>query len=463
MTTELFLFAENDQILNTQMEPSGSKLSDFVSGFVPGNPPQSNNPWKLIDASGAQIPLADPDGNRGYAISVTSAPEEIKMNLLTRMRAAAGDQGRSVGIEIAPNGFDLAPRGQHWCAGRGNGYHFGTRSAANRLINLQALRDAGLTGKNVNIVVVDQGVNSEYIESLGGNYGGGMIAEADGESKMPGQGKGFYEALRKRHGSMILRSLIEIAPNARIFDLPLIPRRIEDVGEFAWNAAWTKFLFLWLNPPADQSWVFVNAWGIVDRFAESVRGDYTNGPDHPLNWLVSVLGQFSDVVFAAGNNGQFCGDPRASGYDRGPGQSIFGANGLPDVLSVGAVRADGQWIGMSSQGPGPDGFGSGDSVVEKPDLCAPSWFTEDQDAGLRSGGTSAACAVAAGAVAALREGWSWANVSPTEMREILRASARKVSGSGWNARTGAGIIDLKAAIAMLIDRHGPPEPGGERS
>jgi hypothetical protein len=154
-----------------------------------------------------------------------------------------------------------------------------------------------------------------------------------------------------------------------------------------------------------------------------------------------------DVVFAAGNCGQFCPSQRCGGLDRGPGHSIWGANAHPLVITVGAVRSDETWLGYSSQGPGPEHL-----AVEKPDICAPSQFCETYDAASLSSGSSASCALTAGAVAALRGNpkWDQATVTPEAMRAALMGSARKPVGpAGWDNRLGYGILDAAATITAL--------------
>lgn len=240
-----------------------------------------------------------------------------------------------------------------------------------------------------------------------------------------------------------------MAPDATFYDLPLLPDRIVDVENFALRALFAYAFMNYFFLSAKGPWVILNAWGIVDRFAESLRGFYTDDPDHYLNDFISRVGRRHDVIFAAGNSGQFCGDVRSTGYDRGPGRSIWGANGLSEVTCVGAVRTDAKWIGAASQGPGPAGFDIGYGRPEKPDLCAPSWFVEDDNAHLRSGGTSSSSAVVAGAVAALRQKWAPADVSPAQLRQTLRDGARVIGTDAWSTRTGEGALDLAGTIARL--------------
>lgn len=454
---KLFLFDRNQESLKSNLSTLGYDLADLVNtyglpGFVlPSD--QTNNPWRPFDRNGAVMPDS-PGTGIGFGIPLLLPDEGTARGLLKDFRdkaVAAGDPeaARVLGIELEPATMNLAPPSQHWCAGHGIGMTFGTRRAVRRLIQANALVGHGLNGKGTKVFVVDRGFSRDYVHSLGGTFGGGLGVDKDGMTALPGSGTEPYLPLPLRHGSMLLRTMTDLAPNAEFFDLPLLPTRITDVDYFAMRALFAYLAMEWFFLSENENWVILNAWGIVDRFAERIRGEYTNNPDHWLNVLVASLGRRHDIVFAAGNSGQFCADPRAPGYDRGPGHSIFGANGLNDVTSVAAVRCDGGWIGASSQGPGPSNFNPDGGLVDKPDLSAPSWFVEDGDATLRSGGTSGASAVVAGAIAALRSGWSNTALSPTQMRSALRAGARKVSGPGWNRRTGAGLLRLGDTIAEL--------------
>ena len=86
---------------------------------------------------------------------------------------------------------------------------------------------------------------------------------------------------------------------------------------------------------------------------------------------------------------------------------------------------------------------------EKPDLCAPSQFENESDAGPNTG-TSAACGLAAGAVALLRTKWPPSQVDPPTLRSTLRSTAVQPHGAaGWRDRTGHGVLKLAAAAAAL--------------
>ena len=189
--------------------------------------------------------------------------------------------------------------------------------------------------------------------------------------------------------------------------------------------------------------VIVNAWGVMNPEADP---DFASYPDDPDNFLFKDMALMDeagiDVVFAAGNCGEPCPDSRCGRNDCGPGRSIYGMNGHPDVLTVGAVRADGMPLALSAQGPGrlP-------SMCHKPDLCAPSHFCEADNAADLNTGTSAACGFAAGIVTALR--------STDAGRKLLRSRETSYGGPWtdrepcWDERLGFGIINGAAALQVI--------------
>jgi subtilisin family serine protease len=339
--------------------------------------------------------------------------------------------------------------GDHWCPRDAADPMFADRAAAERLVRVPFLKSKQLTGAGVNVVVVDQGLDKV---ALGTSYGSGwpVNSASPGKTQSPEPG-----TVVRTHGMMVANNILQVAPDTTLFDLPMVPPRIIDIEDYFLCTADAAFRMMLDDIETSQAgqedptpWILVNAWAIFDRSQEYPPGSYTNDPYHPFNMMVAEAAESGfDVVFCAGNCGQFCPDQRCGALDKGPAQSIFGANCHPEVLSVGAARADTMWLGYSSQGPGQPGFWP--LGYEKPDLCAPSQFCETDDAFETNGGTSAACALAAGVIAALRSESDWRsdNVSTQELKSILNSSARK-SGT-WNNRLGNGILDAEAAYDEL--------------
>jgi len=204
--------------------------------------------------------------------------------------------------------------------------------------------------------------------------------------------------------------------------------------------------------------VLVNAWSVPNSAFERPAGSYTRNWWHFFSSLIrGIVADGHDVVFAAANCGQFCPNLRCGRHDRGPGRSILGANALEDVVTVGGVRTDGMWLGYSSQGPGPEGMASNPGGISlKPDFCAPSHFQDNLDAAAVNTGTSAASAIAAGAVAALRTRFNNATLAPRGLapRELLRVLQETAckdgqTGQGWDERLGHGILDVGRAYRWL--------------
>jgi subtilisin family serine protease len=335
----------------------------------------------------------------------------------------------------------------HWCIGDASDSIFSDRSGAEQLLGVDYLRSQNkTTGKGVNVVIVDQGLDKQ---ALGASYGGGWTV---GNSP-PGSPQPQPGSVRRPHGMMIAENILKVAPDALLFDLPLAPPRIANIQNFLSlaNAAYQRLLIDIANLKLGQfpgPWILVNPWGIYDRESEYPKGHYTQHPSPFSKLVVDAVVDNIDVVFAAGNCGQFCPDNRCGATDQGPGRSIWGANSLKQVLTVGAVRADSMWLGYSSQGPGQPQLG-----WEKPDFCAASHFCENDDAFSINTGTSAACGLTAGIVAALRSRWNSTRVSPDQLKDILNQTARRPPGLSWgNAlgyRLGNGILDASAAFKEL--------------
>ena len=360
------------------------------------------------------------------------------------LRSVHGETYTIVAIGADPGG-GLA---DHWCPGAAQLGVFGRRGDARRLLSVDALTSSGLGGAKVNVVIIDQGLDSVRIAAK--NWGGGLAYVPGGIA--PGT------APRTSHGMMIARNILDIAPDAILYDVPLIPDRITDVSGFASKAAAVYgallvfIAFLRAFPRWSGPWILVNAWAIFDRTSELPLGSYTQNLEKPFgHWLnievgaaVNLLGL--DVVFAAGNCGEFCPDQRCGPVDRGPGHSIWGANSHAAVMTAGAVLTDETWLGMSSQGPGQPLLAD-----QKPDFCAPSAFRETIDASVTNTGTSAACALTAGVTAALRSNpaWTQAAVPPGVFKDILIQTTRQPQGPGWNRRLGNGILNVANALAML--------------
>ena len=85
---------------------------------------------------------------------------------------------------------------------------------------------------------------------------------------------------------------------------------------------------------------------------------------------------------------------------------------------------------------------------DKPDLSS---YTHFKGSGVypADGGTSAACPVATGVVAAVREKYPSSVLTPVELRTLLFKTAQDLGGTGFDHDFGWGVIDAQRLAASL--------------
>ncbi len=103
-----------------------------------------------------------------------------------------------------------------WCRGTGLGRGFGARTEAFKVIGRDFLTANGLDGSGVNVVIVDHGLDAN---KLAGNFFGGWVVG----SKVAGQLQYLRGVTGNYHGMLIARIVVAVAPQACLFDCPLIP------------------------------------------------------------------------------------------------------------------------------------------------------------------------------------------------------------------------------------------------
>jgi subtilisin family serine protease len=300
-------------------------------------------------------------------------------------------------------------------------------------IRIGPVHAAGQLGNGVKIAVVDTGIDGSKINVAGGFNRTGFPA--------PGTSG-------PDHGTMVAFDALIAAPNSMIYDYPLLKSSGGMWVGFLSDAIriYAELLTLILSLPGPL--VVNNSWGMYDRSTDSPVGNpqnYSANPRHPFNLIVGTLvSAGADVFFAAGNCGTTCPAGLCGVGDRGPGNSIHGANSHSDVISVGAVTVNDDLLGYSSEGPGV-------LYSQKPDLAASSHFSGSLINGNPDTGTSAACPVLAGVAAALRSKRTARGLSPSQLKASLIQSGRQPLSTplGWNGQTGWGIVDATAAHALI--------------
>jgi serine protease AprX len=284
-----------------------------------------------------------------------------------------------------------------------------------------------INGEGVVIGVVDGGVLAEG--RMDPNRPGLVPRVIDG---WPVANWGTIAAWRD-HGNMVAIDALGMAPKASLYDI-----RISDgssssarMSDAIAGIHWAIEKFRVTGTPQ----ILCCGWGIYQQAHDLV---YATNANHPLTRkIVEAMDEGIIVLFAAGNGGQSCAATWCNG-DAGPGHSIWGANGHSRVITVGAVNKDEQLIGYSSQGPAA-------LDEQKPDFCGIShfagYFCSDS-------GTSAACAVAAGITALLKQ--ARPTLTQDAVKRLLKSTAKDIGPPGWDRHSGAGIIQAKAAYAKLV-------------
>ncbi len=312
----------------------------------------------------------------------------------------------------------------------------------------------GLDGANVAVAIMDTGINLAFLRA---KLPAVRLDVAN--SWTPSNGATLPGNYPIDHGTMCAFDTLIAAPNATLLDFPILASSVpggSTVGRTI-STAMLAFSQLFTNwavafAPGGVSkfagLVINNSWGIYHPswdFPLGHRGRYIDNPRHPFNVLVAAMAVSGiDMVFAAGNCGPICADIRCQSRTAG---AIMGANAHPDVLTLGGCDINDQIVGYSSQGPS-----IANMFQQKPDVAAYTHFlgSEAFGAGHPDIGTSAACPVAAGCVAALRTKVSFVTTPPTNLFAQIRAMARAVPGQvGWQADFGHGIIDPDATGMSL--------------
>jgi subtilisin family serine protease len=293
------------------------------------------------------------------------------------------------------------------------------------------------------VAVVDTGINVAYLRTQGLRPTVDVARSwtPSGVATTPGKHP-------KNHGTMCAYDVAIAAPRAKLLDYAVLlsqtPGTTPMTGLLSDAVlAYSKLLqVLTAMPAATRAMVVTNSWGMFSPqwdFPPGAPGNYSDNPSHPFNIIVASLEDAgADILFAAGNCGRDCADQRCQ---FGAAPPICGANSHPRVLSIAGVDVKKARVGYSSQGPGR-------LDKNKPDLAA---YTHFVGSGVypEDGGTSAACPVAAGVVAAVRSKRSATSLSPAALRSLIMKTAQDLGPKGFDYDYGWGVIDTAALLAAL--------------
>lgn len=310
-----------------------------------------------------------------------------------------------------------------------------------RLLGVATLTTKGLDGQGVAVAVMDTGVNLKHLR------GAGKTPKLDRKLSWSPPGVPLAPGGHPvDHGTMCAYDTLIAAPKATLLDFPILRSRTPGGSIMAGFLSDAIRAFSYLHTAfSNPAWkykalVVNNSWGMYHPswdFPAGHPGRYADNPSHPFNIIVGTLARAgADILFAAGNCGNHCPDAQCSGVTK---NSITGANAHPDVLTLAACDVTEARLGYSSQGPAIPGM-----ARQKPDLTAYSHFLGSQafGTGRPDSGTSTACPVAAGCVAALRTKLGPGTVPPHQLYTALRTHAVPKPGpvTSWNGDYGWGIL-----------------------
>ncbi|MEC0212515.1 S8 family peptidase [Paenibacillus ehimensis] len=311
----------------------------------------------------------------------------------------------------------------------------GNKADVARYLGVNHLWQDNIKGQGIVVAVCDGGITAE----------GRPVKPGETARRIPRVIGGFPEdwgteaSAGREHGNMCATDVLAMAPEAQLYDLRIFKGGIESTLSEALQA------YEWVIQQHRQNGtphVISNSWGI---YQESWGEDYANDPNHIFTRkVVEAINEGIIVLFAAGNCGGNCTPNSRCGTDVGPGRSIWGANGHPLVITVGAVNIDEQIVGYSSQGPAS-------LDPRKPDFCSITHFTGYYNS---DNGTSAATPIAAGAVALLKQ--ADGSLNQQQIKKLLNETAKDIDGQGWNATTGWGVIQPKKAYEKIASQAAVP-------
>ncbi len=312
-----------------------------------------------------------------------------------------------------------------------------------KLLGVSKLAAAHLDGRGVYLAIVDSGINVVHLKSKGQKPKLDNAKSWTPAGVLTTPGKHPVD-----HGTMCAFDAGIAAPRATLLDYAVLLSETPGTTVMAGLLsdavlAYSKLRSILSSmPSAKRAMVVSNSWGMFSPawdFPPGHPGNYSDNPNHPFNIIVASLeAAGADILFAAGNCGTDCPDGRCAFNGAPP---ICGANSHPAVLSVAGVDVKKFRVGYSSQGPGR-------LATRKPDISA---YTHFVGSGVypEDGGTSAACPVAAGVVAAIRTKYSTAKLSPLQLRSLLCKTAEDRGKKGYDFDHGWGIINPTALKAAL--------------
>ena len=147
----------------------------------------------------------------------------------------------------------------------------------------------------------------------------------------------------------------------------------------------------------------------------------------------------------------------AAGNEFADGNPLEFPASLPHVLTVAAVDSDLRSSAFSNSNAAVDLSAPGEGIL----TAVPRALDEDgeRDGYMRLDGTSFSAPMVAGAVAWVRA--ARPELSPDQVAQVVRLSARDLGREGFDGGTGFGLLDVGAALTRRPPTRDPLEPNDD--
>ncbi|HUU28171.1 MAG TPA: S8 family serine peptidase, partial [archaeon] len=325
-------------------------------------------------------------------------------------------------------------------ASTSNEFNWGLRS-----INAHRLWERGITGRGVLVAVIDFGIDGSH-PGLKDKWRGANGASAEESFKGWFDSNGFPiditphgpDEPEQSHGTGTLGQLVGqdgadtvgVAPDAQWIAVSISANTLGDTSEVM------HFLMLleWLADPDSDPETVNDMPDILSISLYMVEGCPCNSPYDEAFSNLKALGV--TPIFAAGNvgsEGSF---------------TVIAPGTRPEFFAVGAVDRYDVVADFSSRGPS-----SCDKNIIKPDVVAPGVKTLSLrplcygEGYQEFGGTSGAAPLTAGVAALLKQ--YDPELTPDEIYNVLRKSAKDLGKPGPDNDYGWGLVNAEAALSMV--------------
>ena len=309
--------------------------------------------------------------------------------------------------------------------------------------------DLGLSGTNVNVALIDSGVDDIVHAGLRGKFVGGVDTTSSFGSmeRNPDDGIGHGT-----HCAGIIMGTgsggdnIGVAPNASLVDC-----RVGDTITLG-SATMTNFMeaLEWVRDNSVKHNISVLSISMGTSYS-------SDGKDASSRMANEVVDAGVTVVVAIGND------------DNGRNANVVSSPGSADkVITVGAVhdrntvqRNDDIIAGYSQRGPRPSDGDNDDMDELKPDITAPgsditSCMHNTLGSYISFSGTSMATPHVSGVAALMKE--AYPALKPEHIKDILHRSAESKGGASYpgkdgkyNTKYGWGMLDAYGAVRRAVD------------